>query len=200
MIRHFFLDKTNSIIKKSEQNIGLNPILNVSYGADIMRGLIHFDLCEIKSLISDKTFANRDKLTFTLKMTNCSSVDGYPYNKQLIRGINNTAYRATSFDLMLFKLPRHFDAGKGFDFVSDMWVHDNSSFSKEASNWYCSTTGLMWNGELKPKSFKDVEGGIYPQTQLIEEYEKYLNGDESIVVGSQHFDFGNENLSIDITK
>lgn len=200
MIRHFFLDKTNSIIKKSEQNIGLNPILNVSYGADIMRGLIHFDLCEIKSLISDKTFANRDKLTFTLKMTNCSSVDGYPYNKQLIRGINNTAYRATSFDLMLFKLPRHFDAGKGFDFVSDMWVHDNSSFSKEASNWYCSTTGLMWNGELKPKSFKDVEGGIYPQTQLIEEYEKYLNGDESIVVGSQHFDFGDENLSIDITK
>ena len=200
MIRHFFLDKTNSIIKKSEQNIGLNPILNVSYGADIMKGLIHFDLSEIKSLIADKTFANTDKLSFKLKMTNCASVDGYPYNKQLLRGINNTAYRATSFDLMLYKLPRHFDAGRGFDFVSDMWVHDNRSFSKEASNWYCSATGMLWNGEIKPKSLKDVEGGIYPKEMILDEYEKYLNKEDSIIIGTQHFDFGDENLSIDITK
>lgn len=200
MIRHFFLDKTNTIINNSEQNMGLNPILNISYGANIMRGLIHFDLSEIKKLLTDKTFADRDKLTFTLKMVNCFSVDGYPYNKQLIRGISETAYRATSFDLMLYKLPRHFDAGRGFDFISDMWVHDNNSFSKEPSNWYCCRTGMLWNGDIRPKYIKDINGGIYDKEYIAEEYEKYVNNEESIVVGTQHFDFGSENLSIDITK
>ena len=47
MIRHFFLDKTNSIISKSEQNLGLNPILNVSYGDGVTRSLIHFDVEKI---------------------------------------------------------------------------------------------------------------------------------------------------------
>lgn len=200
MIRHFFLDKTNSIISKSEQNLGLNPILHVSYGDGVTRSLIHFDVEEIKCLIEDKTFANTDKLTFTLKMTNCFSVDGVPYNKQLIRGIDKSAVRATSFDLMLYKLPCHFDMGRGFDFISDMWVHDNQFFSKQGSNWYCCKTGLMWDGTILPRSLKDIDGDIYKKDFLIEEYNKYLNGKDSIIIGTQHFDFGNENLSIDITK
>ena len=53
MIRHFFLDKTNSIISKSEQNLGLNPILNVSYGDGVTRSLIHFDVEKIKCLIDE---------------------------------------------------------------------------------------------------------------------------------------------------
>ena len=94
MIRHFFLDKTNSIINKSEQNLGLNPILHVSYGGTLMRSLIHFDIENIKQLIDDKTFANVDKLRFTLKMTNCFSVDNSPYEKSLIRGLSETTTRA----------------------------------------------------------------------------------------------------------
>lgn len=199
MIRHFFLDKTNSIISKSEQNLGLNPILHVSYGDGVTRSLIHFDVEKIKCLIDDKTFANTDKLTFTLKMTNCFSVDGVPYNKQLIRGVDKTAVRATSFDLMLYKLPCHFDMGRGFDFISDMWVHDNQSFSKQGSNWYCCKTGIMWDGTIIPRSLKNVDGDIYNKEFLNDEYNKYLEGEESIIIGTQHFDFGNENLSIDIT-
>lgn len=200
MIRHFFLDKTNSIIKGSEQNLGLNPILNIAYGANIMRGLIHFDLEKIKCLIEDKTFANTEKLKFTLKMTNCFSVDGFPYEKQLIRGVDSAAVRAASFDLMLYKLPCHFDAGRGFDFVSDIWVHDNKSFTKDGSNWYCRSTGLLWDGELKPSYMKNIEGGIYSNDFITEEYEKYLNGEKSMIIGTQHFDFGNENLAIDVTE
>lgn len=199
MIRHFFLDKTNSIIKKSEQNLGLNPILNVCYGANTMRGLIHFSLEEIKRFLDDKTFADRNKLTFTLKMTNCFSVDGVPHNKPLVKGVDGPTHRATSFDLMLFKLPYHFDAGRGFDYISDMWVHDNKSFNTNGSNWYCRTTGILWDGELKPTVLKDIEGGIYPQKFIEEEYEKYINGENSIIVATQHFDFGNENLSMNIT-
>jgi hypothetical protein len=46
---------------------------------------------------------------------------------------------------------------------------------------------------------KNIDGDIYPKDFVKEEYEKFLNGEESIVIGTQHFDFGNENLSIDIT-
>ena len=45
-----------------------------------------------------------------------------------------------------------------------------------------------------------LHGGVYSNETLAEEYEKYLNGEESIIIGTQHFDFGSENLSIDITK
>ena len=79
MIRHFFLDKTNTILENSLQNLGLNPILSVGYGKFLMRGLLHFDISEIKKLVNDKTFANQNKLTFILKMTNCFSVDTVPY-------------------------------------------------------------------------------------------------------------------------
>ena len=96
MIRHFFLDKTNSIISKSEQNLGLNPILNVSYGDGVTRSLIHFDVEKIKCLIEDKTFANTEKLSFTLKMTNCFSVDGLPYEKSILRNGDKKAKRAAS--------------------------------------------------------------------------------------------------------
>ena len=200
MIRHFFLDKSNTIISKSEQNLGLNPILHVGYGAGLMKSLIHFDITPIKKLIEDKTFANTDKLKFTLKLTNCFSVDGFPYEKDLIRGVGEKAQRAASFDLILHKLPFDFDAGRGFDFMHDMWVNDKRSFSKEGSNWYCCKNGLMWDGSLKPRSFKNIKGGIYTEEFMYNEYEKYLNNEDSIIIGSQHFDFGNENLSIDITK
>jgi hypothetical protein len=199
MIRHFYLDKTNSIIKCSEQNLGLNPILHVGYGNGIMRSILHFDVENIKCLIEDKTISNLEKLKITLKMVNCFSVDGFPYEKNLIRGLDSHARRAASFDLMLYKLPRHFDGGRGFDFISDMWIHDNRSFSKEGSNWYCCKTGILWDGSIQPKPMKNIDGDIYPKDFVKEEYEKFLNGEESIVIGTQHFDFGNENLSIDIT-
>lgn len=199
MIRHFFLDKTNSIINKSEQNLGLNPILHVSYGGTLMRSLIHFDIENIKQLIDDKTFANVDKLSFTLKMTNCFSVDNFPYEKSLIRGLSETTNRASSFDLMLYKLPCHFDMGRGYDYISDMWIHDNQAFLKEGSNWYCCKTGILWDGSLRPNSLREIEGGIYEKDILSNEYQKFKNNEDSIIVGVQHFDFGYENLSIDIT-
>ena len=200
MIRHIFLDKTNTIVKKSELNMGLNPILQIGYGKTIMKGLLHFDIKKIRELIEDKTFANTDKLKFTLKMTNCFSIDGLPYDKELIKGISMTARRASSFDLMLYKLPMHFDSGRGYDCINDFWSNNSESFNKDASNWYCCKTGLLWNGELLPYSLKDIDGDIYETEFLKNEYEKFLQGDESIVIGTQHFDFGQENLSIDITK
>lgn len=203
MIRHFYLDKTNTIIENSRQNFGINPILMVGYGDGIMRGLIHFDMNEIKSLIEDKTFTNIDKLRFTLKMTNCFSVAGVPYEERLINGMNKYGRRAASCELMLFELPCEFDAGRGFDFIDDIWVHDTRSFSTEGSTWFQSKTSIPWSDKYE-KDYDPVKNpinqGIFSLEKLEEEYKNYKEGKDSIVVGTQKFDFGDEQLSIDITK
>lgn len=257
MIRHFFLDKTNTILENSLQNLGLNPIMSVGYGQFLMRGLLHFDINEIKELINDKTFADPSKLKFTLKMTNCFSVDTVPYDKPIHISPDFLFDRATSFDLMLFKLPMNFDAGRGFDYTDDFYVQQKLAYAEDGSNWYFASKFVPWKYERdkfnldvpKPlnigkkryydrkradeiseeifKIAKDyssgnewdkvkqdlielvdsyslndeaLHGGIYSNEFLKEEYEKYLNGEESIVIGTQHFDFGSENLSIDITN
>lgn len=199
MIRHFFLDKTNTIIEKSHQNMGLNPIMSISYGGGIMRGLIHFDIEEIKRMIDDKTFANTEKLRFFLKMTNCFSVAGVPYENNLIRGLNNNAKRASSFDLMLFKLPCEFDAGRGYDYIDDFWIDNETMLLLEGSTWFQSRNAIPWINYLEKYIPKEDDGGIYKFSVLEKEYDKFKNGDQSIIIGEQHFDYGNENLSIDIT-
>lgn len=259
MVRHIFLDKTNTIIENSLQNLGLNPVLHVAYGQGVMRGLIHFDVEEIKKLIEDKTFADVEKLRFTLKMTNYFSIDGIPYENLLIHSFNSPAKRAASFDLILFKLPNDFDEGRGFDFMNDFWVRNNMSFSKEGSNWYFCKNNIPWQYEdiskktaeelVMPDIFnkyefiqiykklmdyskimndstlsgdamtlseeiindikniktnykfdeKSLKGGIYPRQTIVSEYENFINGKPSMVVAQQHFDFGDENLCMDIT-
>lgn len=195
MIRHFFLDKTNTIIENSRENMGLNPILTISYGSHLMRGLIHFDNTDIKKLIEDKTFCNTDKLKVYLKMTNCFSVDG---------NLNSEKYdskkRAASFDLMLFKLPCEFDKGRGYDYGNDFWINNDKSISHYGSNWFFSKTQIPWINYLETYIPEDNKGGIYGNDILKEEYNKFKNGEESLVIGEQHFDFGNENLCIDITQ
>lgn len=259
MVRHFFLDKTNTIVEDSRLNMGLNPVMHIGYGHKIMRGLLHFNECEIKELINDKTFANRDKLKFTLKMKNYFSIDGIPYERPLVKSFDFPTKRAASFDLILFRLPNDFDEGRGFDFVSDFWVRNNTSFSREGSSWYFCKTNIPWLYEdetektadelVMPDIFdkaefiqiykklldyskimddptlsaetavscdeiindikniktnykfdeKSLKGGVYPRLTIIDEYEKYLRGEDSIVVATQHFDFGDEDLCMDIT-
>ena len=230
MVRHIFLDKTNTITAGSLWNTGLNPILEINYGKEVSRGLIHFDVNEIGALISDGTFSDPSKLICTLKMTNCASVDGLPYDKEIHHRASEPVERATSFDLVLYKLPQNFDAGKGFDYAGDFWVQKNHSraYVNMPSNWYYAESARVWKvdadkvqpgatGKINldanhPSYFYqqneegkwdriDLVGGVYPFDELSEEYERYISGDtDTIVVGVQHFDFGAENLEIDITK
>lgn len=230
MVRHIFLDKTNTITRGSLWNTGLNPILEINYGKELSRGLIHFDVNEIASLIADGTLCDTSKMTCTLKMTNCASVDGLPYDKEIHHRAAEPVERATSFDLVLYKLPQNFDAGKGFDYVSDFWLSENHSraYVNMPSNWYYAESVRPWkvdDDKMVPDEYGrinldvnhpsyfykqneegvwvrvDLIGGVYSDEELADEYQKYLSGDtDTIVVGSQHFDFGAENLEIDVTK
>lgn len=233
--------------------MGLNPVMHIGYGNRIMRGLIHFDVLKIKELIDDKTFANLDKLSFTLKMMNCFSINGLPYEKPLFANFESTAHRAASFDLILFKLPKDFDEGRGFEYASDFWVRGKASKNYDGSNWYFAKTAIPW-GEQEPSpsgevilpdifdkavfikiydklveyskelgsgstitceeilddiskikdnnriNEKSLKGGIYNMDFIRSEYEKFKNGKDSIIVAEQHFDYGDEELSMDITN
>lgn len=194
MIRHFFLDKTNTIIENSYQNMGLNPILSIGYGNNIMRGLIHFDIDEIKKMITNKTFASVDKLHFYLKMINCFSIS----NKHA--DLVGNKKRATSFDLMLFKLPCDFDKGRGYDYDNDFWITDRSNLSTDGSSWFCSKTSVPWFKYGEEYNKEEDEGGIYTKNFLKKEYEAFKNNEKSIIINTQHFDFGDETLYMDITK
>lgn len=211
MIRHIFLNKTNSIIKGNKSNLGLNPIMKLNYGKNISRGLIYFDTSKIEEMVKNCEI-NLDKASFTLKMTNCMSIDSVPYEKIILSNIQGETKRASSFDLILYKLPQSFDAGRGYDFFSDFWITDKKSYSEDASNWYFSKNGLVWESDKNKVNLeenninwstiihdKNLEGGIYSSKYINEQYELFKNGKDSIILSEQHFDFGAENLSMDIT-
>lgn len=188
MIKHTFLDKCCTIIKDSELNTGLNPVAELNYGNDVSRALIHFDIEGLKEMVDNKTFANIDSLRHVLKLTNCGSVNNDVHNMKLTSGSCSTKDRATSFDVILFKVPMEWDNGKGVDFITDFWISDNHKFSNSGCNWFQRMNGAPWENE-----------GIYTTTQLSQEYEKYSAGEDSIIISRQHFDIGNENFEFDIT-
>lgn len=173
MKRHFFLDKGNTIVRGSKINTGLNPVLSISYGFNVSRGIVSFDANEIKEWIVDNSL-NVDKLRFSLHMTNYFSVDSLPYEKKLYTAPSGVAVRACSFDLEFFDVPKEFDAGRGYDYHSDMWSEDKASISEFGCNWFSASTDNTWDTP-----------GVYDS--------------ECAIIGTQHFDFGDENINLDIT-
>lgn len=189
MIRHIFLDKTATILKDSPVNTGLNPVAELNYGDAVTRIILHFDESKIKDMVNDKTIADLDKTTFTLKMTNCTAINGVPYGKKLYFGNTNTVKeRASSFVVLAMELPQSFDEGRGFEFIDDTWITNKNSYSSSGCNWYQSNNGRDWPNP-----------GVYSTDEIADEYEKFSNGEKSKVIARQKFDFGDEQLNMDIT-
>ena len=158
MVRHYFLDKSNTIFNSRPLiNTGLNPVIQLTYGNSISRALLHFDEKRIQKDYHEKIYPDIDKLSFYLEMTNCFSIDGIPYEKDLIRENDISAQRASSFNLILMELPQHFDQGRGFEYQSDFWLKENRSINKKPSNWYYSSNGYVWEVD---KDKIDLNGNI----------------------------------------
>ena len=90
---------------------------------------------------------------------------------------NKSKKRTSSFDLVFFEIPSYWDGGIGYDYrtynnqVGDFFIDTNGS------NWFNSTNSTKWEEE---GIFKEI-----PQDKIL---------------GKQHFDTGNEDISIDITS
>lgn len=174
LITRTFLSKTNTIVHNDKVNLGLNPIMELYYGSTFTRGLLYFDINNLKNLYIDKTYPDLTKLTHRLKMQNVGGI-GTLYKSKY--NIYNNAKRAKSFDLVFFLIDKEWDMGGGFDYQNDGFDTINKIYSTDGSNWFNANNTTLWN-----------ENGIMSDFNI-----------EKNIIAKQHFDIGNESIDVDLT-
>lgn len=176
-----YFDKSNTIIYNSEVNTGQNPICELYYGYGYTRILIGIDTDKIKSMVTDKTFSDVNKIKHVLKMKNAWGLQSLDSNIVFNSGASEVKERASSFDLYLFRMPENWDAGIGNDYTKDGFITSNYVYSENASNWYVSSGLTEWT---------EGPGAVSGTTDKSHPY----------FIAEQHFYNGNEDLEIDITN
>lgn len=201
MVYKTYISKFNTIISGSKINTGLNPVSELVRGNEtiVSRALIYFDHNKIKEQMDEGVMIDMSKMKHTLYITNAGSIDHTQMHKCETSSINESKkIRATSFDLIFFLIPKHWDRGKGFDYsktylnfgyYSPTPIDPKRLVSEYGCNWFQRESGLKWD-----------EDGIFTNETLSKEYDKWAAGEESIIIGRQHFDYGNENINLDITE
>jgi hypothetical protein len=206
-----YIDKNNTIISNSYVNTGRNPVIELNFGASdyvvpnygYSRLIFNLDLDLLRQNIASGVISTgcTSAMTHTLKMTNTSSFD----NELLNSFMSNERRRATSFDLILFRIPQtsgatgspqYWDEGVGYDYndfniakssaiggSSPLTYVDPRSFSTRPSNWYQTTTIDNWSQQ-----------GIYNNKN-----EGTVNYSGLTIIARQHFEFGNEDIDMDMS-
>ena len=201
-----YFSKNNTIQKTSFVNTGRNPVMQLFYGTSLQttapngftRFIFDLDLTSLLENIATGVISTgcTSAMTHTLKMTNTSSFDIDLLNTEA----SDQSIRATSFDLILFRIPKSsgstgnpqsWDEGVGYDYVDtpalDSWGY-NRNFSTRPSNWYQTTTITNWSLP-----------GIYSNNNT-SSGSTGLNYSALTIVDTQHFEFGNEDINFDMTN
>jgi hypothetical protein len=206
-----YINKNNTIISNSFVNTGRNPVIELNFGASDLivpnfgftRFIFDLDLSLLEENISSGVISTgcTSAMTHTLQMTNTSSFD----NELLNSFMSNERRRATSFDLILWRIPKFsgttgipqlWDEGVGYDYndfniaqnsanggISPLTYVDSRAYSTRPSNWYQTTTLSGWS-----------QNGIYNNKN-----EGVVNYSGLTIVARQHFELGNEDLNMDMT-
>jgi hypothetical protein len=165
-----YFEKNNTVIKKSQVNTAKNPNTEIYYGAGLSKFIFKIDITDLKQLVDNGDYVITTGTTHTLHLTN--TIFGDEALMGTDRGNGNL--RATSFDLIVFKLTEYWDEGLGFDYDR---TYDQTTgealYDIRPSNWFNRTTLNTWSHE-----------GFSGAT----------------VVNTMHFDLGNEDLHLDITN
>ena len=116
------------------------------YPNGFSRFIFDLDLTLLKEKVNDGTISTgcTDNMVHTLKMVNTSTFNLEELNTTTSQG----RLRATSFDLILFRIPNNqlWDEGVGYDFADLIYDYSNSdkNFSTRPSNWIQTTTLSGW--------------------------------------------------------
>jgi len=207
-----YINKNNTIISNSYVNTGRNPVIELNFGASDLivpnfgftRFIFDLDLSLLEENISSGVISTgcTSAMTHTLQMTNTSSFD----NELLNSFMSNERRRATSFDLILYRIPKfsgttgnpqYWDEGVGYDYndfniaqnsanggISPLTYVDSRAYSTRPSNWYQTTTLSGWS-----------QNGIYNNKN-----EGVVNYSGLTIIARQHFELGNEDLNMDMTN
>ena len=206
-----YIDKNNTITSNSYVNTARNPVVQLNFGASdfvvpnygYTRYLFDLDLALLIDDIQQGIISTgcTSAMTHTLKMTNTSSFD----NELLNSFMSDERRRATSFDLILFRIPKtsgdtgnpqFWDEGVGYDYndfnvnktsatggMTPLTYVDSRAYSTRPSNWYQTTTIRNWS---QPGVYDNRNTGLVNYSGLT-------------IIAAQHFDLGNEDLNMDMT-
>ena len=166
-----YFEKNNTIIKNSQVNTAKNPNTEIFYGSGFSKFIFKVDLTDLKAKIDNGDYVVNGNTKHYLKMTNTIFGDEAFLGQK--RGSGRE--RATSFDLIIFKITEYWDEGVGFDYEQAYdFTSGNETFDERPSNWFNRTTLDAWSSE-----------GVYSTSPTI--------------IGTIRMDNGDENLNVDIT-
>ena len=168
-----YFEKNNTIIKLSSVNTAKNPTTDIYYGSSFSKFIFKIDLVDLQSKIDNGDLVLDGNTKHYLKMTNTIFGDEGLKGQNRMTGKD----RATSFDLVLFKILEFWDEGVGFDYEDGGYDYTtgNKTLDSRPSNWYNRTTLNEWTSQ-----------GIYV--------------DNPNIVTTISFDNGNEDIDVDITN
>lgn len=210
-----YFSKNNTLLYNSYVNTGRNPVTQLYFGptsesftnTSYSRFIFSLDLSDLIGKYNSGIISTdcNSQITHTLRMTNTSSFDEELLNTKDSEGVK----RATSFDLILFRIPSTYDTnnnfvnwdeGVGYDYyptnktsntptgvLTPSEEINDKSFSERPSNWYNLTTTTPW-----------VTPGIYNNTNSATG--NGINYSAITIVDTQHFQFGNEDIEFDMTS
>ena len=212
-IHKSYFNKSNTLIYNSYTNTARNPVVELFFGRvdnlispmGYSRFIFDIDLANLQTKLSDGTISTgcTADMIHTLRMTNTSSFD----NELLNTTWSNGRRRATSFDLVLFRIPKvsgstgdpqTWDEGVGYDYYDgninssnastyQQQIETDKSFSDRPVNWYQRSTVKNWS-----------LAGIYDNTNSNQI--SGLNYSGLTIVDTQHFEFGDEDIEFDMTN
>jgi hypothetical protein len=199
-IHKSYFSRNNTIISNSYTNTGRNPVTELFFGTTVVtqyplgysRFIFDLDLDALREKISNGTISSTcSTMKHTLRMVNTST-----FNKELLNtSTSQGRQRATSFDLVLLRIPpinfdqstpQLWDEGVGYDFADLIYQYSpfDRNFSTRPSNWFETTTISQWQEE---GIYNNRNFGSYPYTGLT-------------LVTEQHFEFGDENIELDMSS
>jgi hypothetical protein len=193
-------------------NTGRNSVLQLNFGSsDLLipnygytRFIFNLDLELLQDKINTGEISTgcTSAMTHTLQMTNTCAFDEELLNTEMSDGRR----RASSFDLILFRIPKtsgntgnfqSWDEGVGYDFTdtnmnqNGMFASlypisyvDPRSYSDRPSNWYKTTNITDWS---QPGIYNNKNEGLVKYSGLT-------------IIDRQHFEFGNEDINMDMTE
>lgn len=175
-----YFKKNNTLIENNELNVSQNPVGEISYGTldkTVSRIIFKPDLTLLIEKINQEGVSLNNIVSHKLHLTNTiaerPNFGDFSYSKDV--------ERASSFEIELFTLIEDWDEGRGytFSYLDDELI---PLIPTGASNWYYKKTNIPW-----------ISAGAYVVSGTTG-----ITG-SSVILGTQVFEKGNENIDIDIT-
>lgn len=199
-ITRTYFTKDTVIVRNSDVNTGRNPIAEIFYGASkdlntttYSRYLFNLDLTDIIQKVNNSEIFLAD-IKHTINLTNTSAFDREPVCKTVIASCGDVK-RATGFNLIVFEIPETpWTEGIGYDYIDALSVGCNvndKAYCVGPTNWFDRELSSSWSQEgvyIDPTQWWPGTGTGYTGTTT------------NLIVGTQYFDKGDENLYVDVTN